>query len=163
MRRWSDMIGKLSPHFSILEATESQTASRLDISNIPSAATLNVMRKTAVSMELVRATLGNPIHISSWYRSLELNRVLRSKDTSQHVKGEAVDFTCPKFGSPLDIVRYLVERKDKIRFDQIILEHTWVHIAFQSNPYIPPRIQVLSLVMGGTYVVGITDRSGKRL
>ena len=156
------MVGNLSPNFSVSEATESPTASRLEISNVPSLPILEVMRKTALGMELVRATLNSPIRISSWYRNLELNRALRSKDTSQHIKGEAVDFTSALFGSPLEIVQCLVERKDKIRFDQLILEHTWVHISFQSNPDISPRGEVLSLLAGGAYALGITDRQGRR-
>ena len=111
-------------------------------------------------MEKVRAFLGKPISVSSWYRCLQLNREIGSKDTSQHTKAEAVDFICPAFGTPTDICKLLVANKDLIRFDQLILEHTWVHISWNSVPGSQQRGQVLSLLKDKTYAVGLTDKNG---
>jgi zinc D-Ala-D-Ala carboxypeptidase len=152
----------LSKNFSYTEAIASDTALKLGILNIPSSEVLAVMSHTAQRMEFVRAALGNsPIHVSSWFRCLELNLRLGSKPTSQHPKGEAVDFTCPSFGTPLRIVQHLNQLADIIDFNQLILEHTWVHISFNSDPTIKNKQQVLTLLLNGLYAIGITDKEGK--
>lgn len=136
----------LSPHFTLAEFTDSQTAARLGIDNTPPADMLPALYRTAQGLEAVRVRLGGaPIIISSGYRCIALNRALGSKDTSQHVKGEAVDFTAPRFGSPLEIV---VALKDSgVKYDQLILEfRRWVHISFDATP----RHQVLEIDSGGT-------------
>lgn len=157
------MSANLSPHFTYEESIHSQIAERLGIENIPAPHVLQVMREAAAGMERVRFYLGAPISISSWFRSLELNRKLGSKDTSQHLKGEAIDFICPGFGSPLDICKELVKHIEEIHFDQLILEHTWVHISFAVIPPREPRKQVLSLLHSGGYAQGLTDSFGKKV
>lgn len=154
---------KLSDHFSLEEAVLSNTANRLNIDNTPDTVVISVMSLAASGMERVRANLNNkPILISSWFRSLKLNRVLNSKDTSQHLKGEAIDFICPGFGTPLDICKQLIKYKDLIRYDQLILEHTWVHISFAISTG-KPKGQVLSLLSTGGYASGLTDKKGNPL
>lgn len=150
----------LSEHFTLEEATASSTALRLGIDNTKvSSEVLTAAKTTATKMEKVRIVLAKPIHIDSWIRCLELNRALLSKDTSKHPLGLAVDFIAPEFGSPLDICRTLIKNFDLIRYDQLILEHTWVHISFCS-PDSKPRGEVLSLLEGGKYAIGLTDKNG---
>lgn len=135
----------LTPHFSLEELTFSETATRLGIDNTPPANVMSALRRTAVFMEDVRTRLGAPIHISSGYRCLLLNRALKSKDTSQHVLGEAVDFTAPRFGTPRQIVDVLQD--SEIPFDQLILEFgRWVHISFSGRN----RRQALVIDNNGT-------------
>jgi hypothetical protein len=151
---------KLSKNFSLAEAVRSDTAERLHIINKPLGTVLNTMIQTALYMEEVRNILGaNPIHINSWYRCIELNRAIGSKDTSQHRVGEAVDFVCPNFGTPLDICKEIIKHKDTIPFDQLIIEHSWVHISF-SILNRKPRNQVISLLNTGRYAVGLTNAKG---
>lgn len=153
----------LSDHFTLEEAIASETAERNGINNIPDSDTIRVMQKTADKMEKVRALLGDsPLHINSWYRCPILNMKIGSQSTSQHLKGEAVDFICPKFGSPLAICKQIIEYKALIPFDQLILEHTWVHISFailNGNP----RGHVLSLLTNKKYAAGLTDLNGNPL
>ena len=122
---------QLSPHFSLSEFTISQTASRLGVDNTPDETVIARLKQTAEGMEEVRDLLGGkPILISSGYRSLPVNRALGSSDTSAHVKGYAVDFICPAFGSPLAICKALSKSKG-FEFDQLIEEKgQWVHISF---------------------------------
>lgn len=150
---------QLSPHFTLQEATFSSTAECFGIDNFcKDEEVIATAIFTAQQMELVRSALDDqPIHIDSWIRCLELNRKLGSKDTSQHIKGEAVDFICPHFGNPVDICRKLVYRN--IPFDQLILEHTWVHISFSKNQR---RGNILSLLENGDYATGLTDKKGFR-
>lgn len=154
---------KLSEHFTIAEAVHSDKAVELGIDNIPSRDVLWVMEKTAICMERVRASLSNlPISVSSFYRSPEVNAAVGSKSTSQHLLGEAVDFICPAFGTPVEICRKLIELHDLIRFDQLILEHSWVHISFAIAPR-SNRNQVLSLLSTGGYANGLTNKNGVKL
>lgn len=151
----------LSDHFSLAEAIASETAARHNLNNTPSPEVIKVMERAAVKLEKVRAALNNsPIRINSWYRCMPLNGYLNSKPTSQHPKGEAIDFIAPSFGTPADICKKLVENKELIGFDQLILEHTWVHISFAILNS-APRSQVLSLLADGSYASGITDKYGK--
>jgi hypothetical protein len=153
----------LSTNFSLEEATISQTADRLGIDNSkPSPEIVTTASKTAVKMEKVRVVLDSkPINITSWIRALELNRALGSSDSSQHVKGEAVDFICPAFGSPLEVCKKIIEHRLLVNFDQLILEHSWVHISWKSIPNATQRGEVLSLLSNKKYSVGLTDKSGK--
>ena len=152
----------LTPHFTWDEVTHSDKAIALGIENVVPLELYKAIKNTAQNMERVRYYLDTPIHVDSWYRCLALNRALRSRDTSQHLKGEAVDFTSPEFGSPYMIAKALAE--SDIEFDQLILEHTWVHISFQSNPNIAPRKQVLTLIpTTGHYANGLTDKEGNKL
>jgi len=155
----------LSEHFTLAEATHSQEAARKGIDNsLPSGEVVMTAAKTAVKLEKVRVILGNkPISVSSWIRCLALNRALKSKDDSKHVLGEAVDFICPAFGSPLDICRELIRQKVLVGFDQLILEHTWVHISWNALPNAIQRGQVLSLLSTGGYANGLTVLNGVKL
>lgn len=154
------MIPMLSDHFSLAEGTVSDTAARLGIVNTPNTHVLEVMYKSALGMERVRALLKNKnIHINSWYRSPELNIQIGSKSTSQHCRGEAIDFICPLYGNPAEICKQLVANSELIRFDQLILEHTWVHISFAISSG-KPRGEVLTLLENKSYATGLTTPKG---
>jgi hypothetical protein len=149
----------LSPHFTLAEATKSDTAKALKLDNTPDNATFEVILKTAAHMEVVRKLLGKRIKINSWYRSPEVNLAVGSKPSSQHTKGEAVDWVCPTAGTPAEVCKILVANKDLIKFDQLILEHTWIHISFAILSG-KPRGQVLSLLKSGNYATGLTTSTG---
>lgn len=126
------MSTKLSPNFTLEEMIFSQTAARRGISNVPGKEHMEALKHTAAGMEQVRALLGNkPIQVSSGYRSPALNKAIGGSTTSQHSKGEAVDFSCAGFGTPLEICHAI--RNSKIAFDQLIFEGTWVHISFSKT------------------------------
>lgn len=152
----------LSAHFTLEEATISQTASRLGIDNThPRQEIITTASRTAVHMEDIRSQLKHAIHVDSWIRCLDLNRALKSRDDSQHIKGEAVDFTCHEFGTPLEICKEIMSYGGE--FDQLILEHDWVHISWSSLPNARQRNQVLSLLQDGSYSRGLTDKFGNHL
>ena len=136
----------LSPNFSLYEFTESQTAARLGLDNDPPAEMYETLKATARCMEDIRDLLGGkPILVSSAYRSPEVNKAVGGSANSQHTKGEAVDFTCPKFGTPRDIVAKI--KDSPLLWDQLILEFDrWVHISFSSRN----RRQTLIIDRNGT-------------
>lgn len=144
----------LSEHFTLKEATFSRTAEDRKIENIPDAEQLERMKFTAAKMELVRELLGNnPIKINSWFRGPELNRAVGGVPTSQHARGEAVDFTSAWFGSARDICLFLQKKKGILEYDQLILEPAWVHISFTLTN---PRMNELTFLGQGRYVKGIS-------
>jgi hypothetical protein len=119
---------KLSEHFNLDEFTASETALRRGIDNTPSPVITEKLRMLAATLEQVRSLLdNNSIRISSGFRCLALNRAIGSGDLSAHVLGYAVDFTCPKFGTPKEVANKIAE--SPIKFDQLIYEGTWVHLS----------------------------------
>lgn len=154
----------LSDNFDWAEVIQSQRASREGIDNSLPSELIPAVRNTARNMERVRALLQAPIIVSSWYRSPALNSVLPgSSSRSQHMKGEAVDFISPRFGTPFVICSRILKYPELVSFDQLILEHTWVHISFSSDPAVKNKRQVLSLLESGSYATGLTDRKGRPL
>ena len=136
----------LSPHFTLEEFIS--TIHR-NIDNTPSPVILKTLRVTAIALERVRTLLGAPITISSGYRSPQLNKAVGGVVGSQHVKGQAVDFTAKTFGTPDQIVNAI--RKSNIPFDQLIREYdSWVHISFSDVS----RKQVLIIDKKGTRPYG---------
>lgn len=122
------MKQKLSDNFYLEEMVASDYALRNGLDNTPSPTTLERLQQTALQLEKVRELLGNnAIRINSGYRSPTLNRAIGGSATSAHCLGYAVDFVCDGFGSPYEIVKAL---KDALPYDQLIYEHTWVHISF---------------------------------
>ena len=118
----------LSEHFSLDEFTASQEATRHSINNKPSEKVVENLRMLAALLEQVRELLGGgAIRISSGFRSLMLNRHIKSSDTSAHIRGWAADFTCPSFGTPIAVAKKIAE--SNLKFDQLIFEGTWVHIS----------------------------------
>lgn len=144
------MENRLSPHFTLAELTLSQTAARQGLDNTPDNQALANLKNAANQMELVRELLGGkPIVVSSGYRSPTVNRLVGGAQDSAHMSGNAVDFICPAFGSPLDICKHLA-LQPTLTFDQIIQEGTWVHISFDRRN----RRQLLTKA-GSGYVQGI--------
>ena len=118
-----------SKYFSLRELTFSKIAEENDIDNTPTPEILEKLKYTASQLDKVRELLGKPVNISSGYRCLQVNRRIGSKDTSQHLKGEAIDFKCELFGNPKQVFDAI--KKSNMQFDQLILEfNSWVHISF---------------------------------
>lgn len=141
------MTRRLSDHFTLEELCKSQTAERKGIDNMPkepegALIIENLTRVCERILEPVRAHYGFPLSPSSGYRCLALNRAIGSRDTSQHVKGEAVDFEVPGVANP-DLAQWIEANLD---FDQVILEfytpgdpHSgWVHcsVAADANRHV---------------------------
>ena len=84
---------QLSKHFKLSEFTKSQIAARNGLKNLPGAGEVKNLENVCYEiLEPVRAKFEKPVLITSGFRSLEVNRILGSSDSSQHCKGQAVDF-----------------------------------------------------------------------
>lgn len=155
---------QLTENFSLAEFEESDTALRLGINNQVPAALIEDVRKTAHLGEDIRAALAEgagkevPITVSSGYRCEALERVICHKDfirwcnrramnsadehswqayfkTKGHPKGRSMDFKAPRFGTPYQIVKYLMGRPEVMaHVDQLIMEGAWVHVGWSENP-----------------------------
>ncbi|MEO9467686.1 D-Ala-D-Ala carboxypeptidase family metallohydrolase [Parasphingorhabdus sp.] len=154
---------KLSPHFHLSEFTASQTATRLMIDNTPGPDEIAAMKLLCEKvLEPVRENYGKPVMISSGYRSKELNRALMGSRSSQHIRGQAVDFEIAGL-SNLTICRWMERR---LNYDQLILEFYtpgepasgWVHVSYR-EPYRNMELTARRVVRNGRrtteYVNGI--------
>ena len=141
-------MSEFSKYFDLSEMTVSQEAARRGMKNIPFGKQLDNLRHTAEKMDAIREMLGHPVLVSSAYRNAEVNALVRGSKTSAHVHGLAVDFTCPRYGSPLQVAKAVFAMG--IEFDQLIHEYgAWVHIGF-AEPGKPSRKQTLTINKRGT-------------
>ena len=126
---------KLTENLTLLEATKSNTATRLGIDNTPPPAIIERMVETAEKIfQPLRDALG-PIRVSSFYRSPDLNRAIGGSKTSQHCKGEAIDMqgilatNKMLFNSACDLEDY-----DQIIWEFGTLEEPdWVHVSYSKT------------------------------
>ena len=126
---------QLSDHFTLSELTKSSTAERRGIDNEPGPSEIESLILVCDQiLEPVRNHYGIPFAPNSGFRGLELNQAIGSSDTSQHVKGEAVDFEVPGIPNK-DVALWVMENCE---FDQLILEFYkegipdsgWVHCSY---------------------------------
>lgn len=123
---------QLSPHFFLSELTDSDRATRDGIDNSPNPLAQQNLFKLAGLLEEVRTLVGGKvISVSSGYRSKALNVAIGGALNSDHMTGEAADFVCRSFGTPLQVADAI--SKSKIRFGQLIYEGGWVHISLPTR------------------------------
>ena len=136
----------MTPHFSLEEFTQSDTAARLGIDNrLPDELRENAL-KTLEMMERIRFHIDAPITITSGYRCKALNGVIGSKPGSDHTMALACDFRAPKAGTPFQIAASLAPVIKIIGIGQLILEYAspngsgWVHVSTRVPDKIINRI-----------------------
>lgn len=142
---------KLSEHLDLSEVIRSESAKRNGITNMPIALHIENFKLLAEKIfEPIRNNFRCPIHISSGYRSTELNRAIGGSLTSQHCTGEAIDIDMD--GSPNGVTNKMVFDfiKNNLEFDQLIWEFgtnenpDWVHVSYESTG--KQRKQVLKAI-----------------
>lgn len=135
----------ISENFLVSELLDSNDAVRLGIDNTPTPSDfLHLVESTNNLWQPVRTNLGTPVSISSAFRCKLLNDAVGSKDTSAHLKGYAIDFKSPKFGTPRQVVNEI--SKMPLKFDQCIYEFgRWVHLGYK-NQKGEQRRQVFDIV-----------------
>jgi hypothetical protein len=131
---------KLSEHLDLSEVVRSESAKRKGISNMPTPEHIENFKLLAEKVfQPIREHFRCPIHISSGYRSKELNAAIGGSATSQHCSGEAIDIDMD--GTPNGVTNRMVFDfiKDKLEFDQLIYEFgdaqnpDWVHVSYESS------------------------------
>ena len=146
---------KVSNNVSLKEAIHSNTATRNSINNKPNKTQLESMSLVANEVfEKVRAKFRVPIGVSSFFRSVQLNKAVGGSRTSQHCKGEGMDVDADIHGrlTNAQIFNYI---KDELDFDQLIWEYgtdtepNWVHVSYKKKGN---RKQILKAVRGKGYI-----------
>jgi hypothetical protein len=131
---------KLSEHLELAELIRSESAKRQGISNMPTPEHIENFKLLAEKVfEPIRVNFRCPIHISSGYRSKELNKYIGGSATSQHCSGEAIDIDMD--GSLQKVTNKMVFDyiKESLEFDQLIWEFgsdsnpDWVHVSYEST------------------------------
>ena len=148
---------QLSKHFQLIEFTKSMTSIRKGIKNEAGSGEIKNLTDLCYGiLEPVRAKFEKPVIITSGYRSEELCEAIGSKKTSQHAKGQAVDFEIAGV-SNLQVALWLSNNCD---FDQLILEFWtgeansgWIHASFSEGSN---RKQVLTFD-GKSYTNGLPE------
>jgi len=145
---------KISEHISYKEATHSQTALQLGLSNKPKKEHLESMELVAEKVfEPLRKWVGGPIKVNSFYRSEEVNcRINGASKTSDHLQGKAIDITTMGKKTNKEMFLYIIENLD---FDQVISEYPingepkWIHVSYKSKK--DNRKQALEIKRKGKY------------
>jgi len=119
-------------YFSMSELIHSDTAILHNINNMPDINSLdNMLDLIHYVLNPIRERIKKPIIITSGYRNEKVNRLVGSKNTSQHLKGQAVDFVIQGM-KPSEIVHFI--RNTYIEYDQLINEYDkWVHISYNKG------------------------------
>ena len=134
----------LTPHFSLKEMTESQTAKEHGIANVPPPEVVeNLQRLCTHTLEPLREKLGLPIIITSGYRTKDLNEIIvHASRKSQHLVGCAADFhlghtdftddTDKRRKRLIQAFRLIITEPD-IDFDQLIIYPSFIHVSYVSK------------------------------
>lgn len=119
---------QVSKNFKLEEFYSSQTARQMGINNTPDLeAVVNLTRLCDNVMQVIRNHFAAPVYISSAYRCKKLNDAIGGALNSQHLTGQAADFTVGG-NSVSEVFRWC---KANLDYDQLILEKgLWVHISF---------------------------------
>ena len=123
-------------NFSFNELIKSDTAIKKGIKNIPDTVNIldSMLNLIHYCLQPLRNKLKKPMNITSGYRNAQVNKLVGGavdKDgnpTSQHCKGQAVDFVVSGM-TPEQICQFIL--KSDIEYDQLINEYdSWVHISY---------------------------------
>ena len=128
----------ISKHISYKEGTNSITAIRRGIDNIPNDEQLDNMELIAEKVfEPLRKWVGGPIKINSFFRCPDLNKAIGGSRKSQHCQGQAIDIDDTyKVVANSDMYNYI---KNNLDFDQLIWEFgdddnpNWLHVSYVSK------------------------------
>ena len=128
----------ISKHISNKEGVYSRTALRLGIENKPNKEQLANMKLLAEEVfEPLRAYVGGPVKINSFFRSPKLNKAIGGSTKSQHCHGQAIDLD-DTFGRCTNAEMYEFIKKH-LDFDQMIWEFgdkynpDWVPVSYVSQ------------------------------
>lgn len=77
-----------------------------------------------LKLQRIRETLDEPITVNSTYRDVYYNKINKGSSDSQHVKGNAIDFTCKH----IDLLHITALNDKEVNGGGVGLYDTFVHI-----------------------------------
>ena len=121
------------------ESVRSDTARRKGLSNVPSSQEYQNMVAVYQNLYVPICQRFGKLFVSSFFRSVAVNRAVGGAKKSQHMGGFAIDIDCDgtRTVANLQLYNWIVAT---LNFDQIILEYpdaqgrpSWVHCSFVSR------------------------------
>jgi uncharacterized protein YcbK (DUF882 family) len=136
----------MTEHFTLEELT---FTNHREFDNTPNEQELANLKRLALFLEEIKKLLGGkPILIDSAFRSVEVNRAVKSTDKSQHLRGCACDFRVPGM-TPDEVVRAI--KASNLQYDQLIREFdAWIHVSIPNIENAKPRKMALIIDKQGT-------------
>ena len=134
MLRDLEKILPMAPNFKYKEFVISPTALRFGIVNEPNEQEWQSIERVAGNIiQPVRNQFG-PLNITSGYRCVELCLKVGSSSTSNHTKGEAIDFE--PVDNNIKMITIIEWIHKNLPYRELIAEyfpHGWIHVAFRLN------------------------------
>jgi len=124
----------ISKHITLQEATESATALRMGIKNVPNEIELDAMKYVAENLfEPIREWYDKPIKINSFFRCVALNKAVKGSLTSGHVLGNSIDISGGNKIENKKLFDFI--KTSGLEYDQLINEYdfTWLHISLKKT------------------------------
>lgn len=83
-------------------------------------------------LEPIRALFKKPITVNSGFRGKKLNKKVGGSETSQHCRGEAVDFVIAGWDTDeklLEAAKKIYKELPNLKFGQLLIEYGCLHIS----------------------------------
>ena len=151
---------QLSENFTLKELTKSDTATRLDLDNTPNEEQIESLRLLCENiLQPVRDHFGKPVKISSGFRAPAVNQATGGSATSDHCKGQAVDFEIEGLSNP-DVATWIMEN---LTYSQLILEFYvqgqvnsgWIHCSYNPEKLIKQELTAVKVAGKTQYLQGL--------
>ena len=151
---------QLSENFTLKELTKSDTATRLDLDNTPNEEQIESLRLLCENiLQPVRDHFGKPVKISSGFRAPAVNQATGGSATSDHCKGQAVDFEIDGLSNP-DVAQWIM---DNLTYSQLILEFYvqgqpnsgWIHCSYNPEKLIKQELTAVKVAGKTQYLQGL--------
>ena len=121
----------MSKYFTIEELTRSQTAALHGYDNTPNATQKRDLLRLIDYLDGIREEFGEPIKVTSGFRSWDVNHAVGGVKKSQHLAGQAADIVPAKSPERLRELFDLIRKRGG--YQQVIYERkgqsVWVHVA----------------------------------
>lgn len=144
---------KLSRYLTYEQVIYSATALKHGIDNQPTESHMKNLRYLGLNIyDPLFDHFGDKLIITSVYRSASLNKFVEGSESSQHLRGQAIDLKVSSPFSTRELFKYIVENLD---FDQVIWEFgtneapRWVHVSIKE---IGNRYKKTQAISGKGYI-----------
>jgi len=142
VRQADSVIREVAPNFSYTELTTTTHRSHLEGNRRAGIAVLPALMAIARMAQEIREHFAKPVIVHSGYRGPDLNAAIGGSKTSQHMRGEAIDFHVSTV--PHQRVFDWIRLESGLPYGQLILEGveagtpSWIHLSL-GEPWRPPE------------------------